>query len=134
MEIIKSPEGNYHIAANKDEWFLIHFYANFLNDNYDKIDEFIFGRFDAQEEVASITDKINKAHIADRDENYLTLNFKELHLLVDILADAADEQAYQLNQFSDRKMELRYILSDTTDKLFYFYIEQSKEKKKNDTR
>ena len=60
MEIVKSPEGNYHIAANKDEWFVIHFFMNFFNENYDEIDEGILFHFGVEEDVAKIAEKVNR--------------------------------------------------------------------------
>ena len=130
MEIVKSPEGNYHIAANKDEWFVIHFFMNFFNENYDEIDEGILFHFGVEEDVAKIAEKVNKSHIPDRDENYLILEDKEMELFVDLMRDSVLEQTHHLRKFSEEK-NIRKFLFDTYDNLSdkYFSIVRSRNAK-----
>ena len=123
MEIVKSPEGNYHIAANKDEWFLIHFFVNELNDNYDEIDEFILNHFDAQDEIAKITEKINAAHISDRDENYVVINADEMELFCDMMYEAMIEFMPKLGKFENKK-ELRAIFCNVKKKYLTHFTQE----------
>ena len=116
MEIVKSPEGNYHIAANKEEWFLIHFFVNELNDNYDEIDEFILNHFDAQDEIAKIAEKINAAHIPDREENYVVINADEMELFCDMMYEALIEFMGKLKKFKNER-ELRSIFYNVKKKV-----------------
>ena len=120
MEIVKSPEGNYHIAANKEEWFLIHFFVNELNDNYDEIDEFILNHFDAQDEIAKIAEKINAAHIPDRDENYVVIDKDEMELFCDMIHEANTEFKYKLDRFENEK-ELRALFLQIQKKIWKSY-------------
>jgi len=62
MEIEKTELDQYKLTFTKDEWELVAFFCNYMNENYDEIDETILDHFKAQNKIEEIIKIINSAN------------------------------------------------------------------------